>query len=587
MKKKHPVRRIAALLLSAALILGMSACAGAPSNVRELQAKLELLRQEVLSDWVRESLDESPAGEAGYAVFVSVCGGQKRADVYCGTGETLDAAWDSAAGQAAGGLAESGVQANWVRADVAYHSETLPAGELEAAVRQTKEGFFRYGLALDSGFSCALLEGELNGAGIYDYQNGGVDQEALERYLQAAGRTGPEGLPESYQVFGCAGWLCDEDSTVWKLEVSGPATGRRAPGLIDGEMAKELSGAGAEFLAGQVKEDGSFVYSLDPRTGQEEEEGYSNLRHAGAVWSLLLAYRDATSDALADKIGLSLDYLISQLGYDPDGRAFLPEPDGGEVKLGAGAMALIALAEYTDITQDDTYIEDCRALGGGLISMMDPEDGSFVHVLGPDLTLKEEFRTPSYDAEAAYALSRLYGLTGEQIWIEAACLAVDRMIAGDYTQYQDPWVSYAMNEITKYVTDRPEYYIFALENAQKNLKSIYEQEQSQPASLELLMSAFELYDRLTTLGGTAEGFDPRLLLGTIYVRADRALDGYLYPETAMYLAAPQQVLNGFMARQEGFRVRIDDVQHSIAGYYLYAKNYDGLLAAGLLENEGQ
>ena len=41
-----------------------------------------------------------------------------------------------------------------------------------------------------------------------------------------------------------------------------------------------------------------------------------------------------------------------------------------------------------------------------------------------------------------------------------------------------------------------------------------------------------------------------------------------------------------MVRHDGYRVRIDDVQHNIGGYYLYAKNYEKLVSYGLL-NQGE
>ena len=580
MERKPFIRMLSALLAIVLSALVLAGCAPKEAeNVKTFRAKADLLQEQALADWVRESLGEAPAGQAGYVVFFSVCAGASRAGVYTGAGPTLDEAWAAAEDAAAGALAASGLYPLWVKADLVYHSEALAAAELGKALAAAQPGGFRYGLALDSGFACALLEGELNGAAVYDYEADAVDLAALTAYLEQAGRAAPAALPETYQLFGCIGGLCDAQDAVYKLELSGTSAGRRAASLPTGTQAQQMANDAAKYLAGRVQQDGSFRDSLDPRTGTEAET-YSNLRHAGAVWALLQAYRAAPDAALGDKLSLSLGYLLGQLGYDPEGRAFLPEAEGGEVKLGAGALALIALVEYTEQFQDAAYLEDCRALGGGIIAMMDGATGQFVHVLNLDLTRKEEFRTPSYDAEAAYALARLYGITGEEIWLQAACLAAGRMIEQDYVQYCDPWVSYAMNEITKYVVDRQEYYIFALENAQKNLKAIYERGEAWPAGLELLLCTFELYDRLVSAGGSVDGFEPELLLQTIAARAVRLQDACLTPELAMYLQAPRQVLGAFMSREDGFRIRIDDLQHGIAAYTLYAGQYSRLLASG-------
>ena len=45
----------------------------------------------------------------------------------------------------------------------------------------------------------------------------------------------------------------------------------------------------------------------------------------------------------------------------------------------------------------------------------------------------------------------------------------------------------------------------------------------------------------------------------------------------MYFKAPETVLNSFAIREDLFRIRIDDIQHFMDGYYLYWKNYDALL----------
>ena len=76
-------------------------------------------------------------------------------------------------------------------------------------------------------------------------------------------------------------------------------------------------------------------------------------------------------------------------------------------------------------------------------------------------------------------------------------------------------------------------------------------------------------------------FNVQDLVGAIAARANRQLSGYFFPEQAMYMANPQRILDSFMMRDDKFRVRIDDVQHNIGGFYLYLKNYDALIAAGL------
>ena len=139
-----------------------------------------------------------------------------------------------------------------------------------------------------------------------------------------------------------------------------------------------------------------------------------------------------------------------------------------------------------------------------------------------------------------------------------------------------------MNEITKYVPDNPQYYIFALQNVQDNQKDMYQQDTTYYTYLELLMATFELYGRMVE-NADVEGFDEGSFLKTIYARASHMCNGYFYPEYAMYMKNPQSILYTFMVRQEGFRVRIDDVHHNINGYYLYYRDYDKLVDYGMLE----
>ena len=579
-------KTLAAALLAAMVLSVLLTGCGGGHDTSLFQEKAALLREQALTDQVRLELGASPAGQAGNAVFISVCDGTARASVYTGTGSTVDDAWDSAVEQAGEALKKSGLEPRWVKADVVYLSKSVPAEELDRAVLASRHEFFRYGAAFDSGFQTALLEAELNGAKIYDYENGGLDLSYLNNYLKKAGRNTLDALPSSCTIFQCMGWLCDEDKTVYALSASGLDYGRRQVEVLDGDYAKQLILNASAFLERQINEDGSFIYGIYPRF-DNEIDNYNIVRHASTIWSLICRYRIAPDEELAEKIERTIGYMLDYVIYDSQGRAYLYEKKADEVKLGGCGVAVVALTEYMDVFQTDRYTDVCRSLGEGILSMMDQGKGTYYHVLNGDLTRKEEFRTVYYDGEATFALCRLYGLTGEGRWLQAAQAAVEHFIQADYTQYKDHWVAYTMNEITKYIPNRPDYYAFALDNAQKNLDAIAQRDTTYHTYLELLMATFQIYERMIQNGGSAANrFDLQAFLQTVYIRADRQLNGYFYPEYAMYMENPQRILDTFMVRHDGYRVRIDVVQHNIGGYYLYYTGYDKLVQYGMLACAG-
>lgn len=548
------------------------------------QEKAELLRQAVFTDWTEEEADASPAGSAGNAVFISVCDTTERASVYTGTGNSLVAAWNDAVECAENDISKRELSPVWVKVDVVNESDRISMNDLKKKILDAREEFLRYGVAFDTAFETALLEAELNGAKIYDYDNGGIDFTYLNNYLKKANRAPLDKLPEEVTLFSCDGWLCDEDKQVYPLISDGLNYGRRPVDRVDADYAKDIIMKASGFLEEQVKADGSFIYGMYPRF-DNEINNYNIVRHAGTIWSLNCRYRMAPNEELEKKIELTINFMLSDknMKHDDEGRSYLYEAKNNEIKLGGCGIAVIALTEYMDVFQNEKYKDVCIELGKGILTMLDQSDGTYYHVLNGDFSRKEEYRTIYYDGEATFALCRLYGLTGDKVWLDAAQSAVDHFIKADYTKYKDHWIAYSMNEITKYVTDRQDYFVFALENAQKNLKTIRNRDTTYHTYLELLMATFEVYDRLVQSGQSMDKykFNLQSFLDTIYIRVDRQLNGFFFPEYAMYMRNPQRILNTFMVRHDGYRVRIDDVQHNIGGYYLYYKNYDKLVQYGM------
>ena len=564
--------------------------------------------------------------ENGFIVFLSFSDGSARADVVHGSGADIGEAFADAQQKAWTLIQKKHQRFRWLKADVV--TEYAPADAKTLAYMIKEPGwneFFRFGLSFDRSFRTALLEEELNGAKIPDYASGSISLADLNRYLKKAGRPALPKLPEFFLLFQTAGFFYDADSAAnaaattnadsaanaaattdadsaanvaasgcaIPLIPDGLSRGRREVRNFDAAAARSFVTAAASFLEKQVQPDGSFRYGYYPRFDRVIP-GYNCMRHASTIWSLLCQYRMTKKASVLSLAARSIDYLLSHaLVYRAPDTAYLSEPLKDEIKLGGGGVLILAITEYLDLCSGDAfpeqealrrrYTEIACALGNGILSLLNPETGEFSHVLNMDFSLKERYRTVYYDGEATYALCRLYLLTKEEKWLFYAEKAVNHFLAADYTRYRDHWVAYAMNEITRYI-HRDDYDTFALRNARVNLDFLYKRETTYHTFLELLMVTFETYERILAenpgLPYLKES-DLPYFLRTIRVRTDRMLNGFFFPEYAMYMRCPDKILGSFMVRHDGFRVRIDDVQHNIGGFYLYYKNYSRLLALGM------
>lgn len=304
--RRMPILCIGLLIVITAAI--WSGTRMAPS-MAEYQKKLAALEACVLSEEIQDAVGKDPAGEqAGYAVFLSVCDTTQRASVFCGMGDSLRSAWDDAGGQAEKFLEDSGYDPVWVKADVVCASSVIKRVDIEHKVRTSRHESCRIGLAFDPGFGTALLEAELNGAKIYDYENGGIDLQYLNQYLKKVGRGTLTHLPDTFTAFRCMGWFCGEDGKVHELSADGLDYGRRKE-KVDDVVAKELIMSASAFLKKQLKEDGSFVYGMYPRF-DNEIDNYNIVRHASTLWSLICRYRLSPEDELREEIERAIGFLL-------------------------------------------------------------------------------------------------------------------------------------------------------------------------------------------------------------------------------------------------------------------------------------
>jgi len=553
--------------------------------------RIAKLREYVLSEStsgrLEDVLRENVGTEGIVTVFLSVCNKKERARVFHGSGKTLQVAWANAEKwfkehQKKQLAKKKPLIGTWAKADVVIDYNEIQTEKLRKEIdRSQLPYFFRKGIAFDDNFTNAYLESELNCNKMinYDKKKQPLDIKRINYYRKTYYKLPdlPE-VPQTIKLFTTAGFFCDEDMNIQELYSEGLGCGRRKQQEPDKNLTELLINNASEYLFNMIKPDGSYTYGIFP-IFHNEYEGYNILRHTGSIWALINYYRITNNEELLPKLKSAMNYLLDTHIEKDNEIAWVIERKSDEIKLGGNGLAVIMLTEYMDVFKTDEYIEIVRLLSNGILELQDKTNGVYWHVLEyPDRSRKEEFRTIYYDGEATFALARAYTFTKDKKYLDGAALAVENFITKDYTKYRDHWVAYSVNEVVKYLPEE-RYFEFAMQNVENNKQRILKQPRATPTNLELLMAAWLTFNQYKESGLKIEYIDKFDIPGfakAIYERAVHGLNSFFFPEFAMYFQNPDEVLDSFFIRDDSFRIRIDDIQHFIGGYYIYRNYYDEL-----------
>lgn len=526
-----------------------------------------------------------PVGEAGseYILFFSYTDGRSRARVETFRGQTLADAWCRGAARLRKLVAKNPDIIRWLRVDIIDGMRQNDWGTLKRQLTQVKRNYCRQGISLDPGCRHAFLETEINANAMFyggpKYSHCVVNEKNFLRYARRRHGLASVDFDDKTPVwmFSTRGFFIDQNRSdgVHEIAGAGRSAGRRIVDPLDDQALSSLIDSSSSFLAGQVGDDGRFVYGWHP-CFDREIQAYNGLRHASTTYAMIEAWEVTQDEALWAAIERSLAWLCREAIRTialPDGTeaAFLVDV-GNEIKLGANAVAILAFTRHAAITGCTAHLPMLEKLALGVQHMQRSRDGSFVHVLNyPDLSLKEAFRTIYYEGEAAFGLMRLYNLTRDERWLQTVEKAFGHFIAKEHWRHNDHWLSYCVNELTLY---RPEerYFRFGIQNVRDYLDFVLNRITTFPTLLELMMASQAMLERIgemPEMRHLLDEVDLPKFHRALHFRARYLLNGYFWPELAMFFANPQRIVGSFFIRHHAFRVRIDDVEHYLSGIVAY------------------
>ena len=231
-----------------------------------------------------------------------------------------------------------------------------------------------------------------------------------------------------------------------------------------------------DYLRRAVGEDGRFVYSFFP-VANRVDTSYNMVRHAGAVYAMLeLAGRSSgrqspNADLLA-AADRATDYLLGavrpcprlryepKLGDVPDHhrRHGLCLVEANESKLGGHGLAVLALLQHPDLDAHPERLEVAIGLGERILSVLQPDGRFEPHKVRWSDGTHFRYESEYYPGEAIYALARLFRVTGERRWLDAARRASDYRVRVRYapdggftdeTIPHDHWLAYGLRELAE------------------------------------------------------------------------------------------------------------------------------------------
>lgn len=230
--------------------------------------------------------------------------------------------------------------------------------------------------------------------------------------------------------------------------------GSRAIKSVDQELVLEsIKLTKDNYFKNISSKQGKFIYSYLPWLNKKEKR-YNILRHAGTVYAMLETHELLPDTELLKKTEMALDFLIKRTAeFRLNGKDVAAVVEKDSIKLGGNALAIIALAKFTEVTGNQQYLCLMQKLAKWIVETQDQEGNFSIHIQDFETKEVRDFTSHYYPGEAILSLVRLYRLDGNINWLNAAedcalyLIKIRDKDASIESIAHDHWLLYALNEL--------------------------------------------------------------------------------------------------------------------------------------------
>ncbi len=342
------------------------------------------------------------------------------------------------------------------------------------------------------------------------------------------------------------------------------------------------------YFKNVVKKKGKFIYTYRPHNNRIDKK-YNILRHAGTTYSMLETHELMPDDKILTLADRALDYLVNKqkLVYLHDEKyKVIVERD--HYKLGGNALAIVAMAKYTQITGDDKYVSNMQSMASWMKATQD-ETGRFTaHKQNYSTGEIADFVSHFYPGETILALVRLYQVDRNEAWLDVAERAAKYLIqerdktATLETIAHDHWLLYALNDL--YRERNNEIYLkHSLFIAEAIMRTQIVKGEARPELVGGYTPKSGNDPKSTPVACRSEGLSATYKLARDYGYKEEAekmkqaihhgiqfqLQMQLRPESAMYYSNKSLCLGAVQSGLKGYDLRNDYTQHNISSFIAY------------------